>query len=126
MTILVKEGVNVNALMEDGATPFRVACQLGFPEILKSLMKAQGSDVNDFFSDGWNPLVLVSNFGFTEAVKVLVKAGAIVDTVCTTPAPDGKLSKFTAMCIACQKGHFKVNPKPQTLNPKPLTLSPEP
>ena len=127
VTTLVKEGVSVNAAMNDGATAFQFACQLGVPAILTSLVKAQGFDVNDVvFSSGSTPLLVVSSFGFTEAVRVLVKAGAEPDTVCVNAAPDGSLSKFTAMFVACQRGHFKVNPQPLTLNPNRWTPNPKP
>ena len=119
VTMLVKDGVNVNAPMEGGATAFQRACQLGFPEILKSLMKAQGLDVNNFFSDGSTPLMVASSLGFTEAVRVLGKAGAEPNTVVVKAESDGTLTKHTAMLAACGRGHFKVNHQTQTLNPKP-------
>ena len=100
---LIEVGVDVNAPRCDGLTACRLACQLGFPEVVRELSKAEGFDADVSWEDGATPLLLVAQFGHSEAVKVLLREGATSDKA--------GMAGITPIMLASQRGQWEVNPK---------------
>jgi ankyrin repeat protein len=76
---LLREGADVKATNEYGASAMQLAAETGNTPILKLLLRA-GADVDSVNEDGQTALMAVARTGNVEAAKLLISHGAKVDT----------------------------------------------
>ena len=62
-------------MLQDGGTPFLVACQCNHIEAAKHLL-IRGADVNSRMADGASAVFLVSQNGHDNILQFLLKSGA--------------------------------------------------
>ncbi len=99
---LIKAGVDVNAVNNDGLTALWVAARNGHTETVEALIRA-GADVNAVNAvnnDGLTALWLAARNGHTKIVEALIKAGVDVNAVNN----DGN----TALTLAAMNGHTET------------------
>lgn len=81
VSILIKEGADINALTEAGSTPLILACHTISQSLdcLKLLLQA-GANINVPNHAGWHPLHAACNCDrFIEGVKLIIEAGADIN-----------------------------------------------
>ena len=77
---LIKQGANVNAKNDYGATPMSEAAVTGNAALLEALLEA-GADAESPNADGQTALMVVARTGSVEAARVLIAHGAKVNAV---------------------------------------------
>ena len=77
---LIRQGANVNAKNDYGATPMSEAAVTGNAALLEALLKA-GADAESPNADGQTALMVVARTGSVEAARVLITHGAKVNAV---------------------------------------------
>ena len=75
VTRLIKAGVSVNEVDEDGWTSLHFAAEKGHTETTLALIE-KGADINAIAKNGWTPLHLAAMRGHIETVNGLIKSGA--------------------------------------------------
>ncbi len=77
-TFLKKDGINVNAVDEQGMAPIHYACSKGYRDIVKLLLEKE-ADVSMVSNRSVTPLHMAVSSGNKEIIKMLVDAGADVN-----------------------------------------------
>ena len=72
LSLLGKEGGDVNQAENDGITPLFVASQKGHAEVVSLLLSKEGVDVNQAVNNGDTPLFMASENGHAEVVSLLL------------------------------------------------------
>lgn len=75
---LLKEGADVNAKTDTGATALMWACFFGKLDVVKVLL-ANGADVNAKDGRGWTALMTSAEQGYPEVMELLIAKGADVN-----------------------------------------------
>jgi len=86
-----------------GSTPFSIACQKGYIEIVKILLNDQRVDITKATNSGWTPFHSVCNNGHIEIVKLLLNDKRIADI---NKATDD--NGWTPFNCACCNGHIDI------------------
>jgi len=97
---LIKSGIDINRIDQEGFTPLMMATSENQAEIVSYLLK-NGADVN-LVSGGWTALIEAADQGSLESMKLLIDAGAEVNyyagmsspTAITMAASEGKLESL--------------------------------
>jgi len=100
ITEVIKEGVNINALDEEGRTALMYASFNGFTDILELLIK-NGAEVDIADYSGRTALLFASSGPFPETVKLLLDHKA-------DPNVADNVERFTALMYAAAEGHMDV------------------
>ena len=75
---LISDGVDVNAMSENGMTPLHWAARFGHKEVVELLI-AKGADVNAMSKYSGTPLCLAAQGGHKTVAEVLIAKGADVE-----------------------------------------------
>jgi hypothetical protein len=79
---LITDGVNPNAVNDDGKTALHLACIVGGPDILDmSILIDAGANMDATDSYDRTPMHIAALFGRTPSIMGLVNAGANVDAI---------------------------------------------
>ena len=73
MAFLKKDGINVNAVDEQGLAPIHYACGKGYRDIVKMLLE-KDADVNQISNTSVTPLHMAVKSGNKEIIKLLTDA----------------------------------------------------
>lgn len=92
-TFLKKEGINVNAVDEQGFAPIHYVCKKGYRDIVK-LLVAKDADVNIISNQSITPLHMAATSGNKEIIRILADAGADIDAT----DREGKTALVYAVC----------------------------
>ena len=77
---LIKAGVDINAVDNNGRTALMWVSEYGYKEIVNSLIKA-GAHINAVTNFGYTALMKASCNGYNEVVNNLIKGGANINAV---------------------------------------------
>lgn len=75
---LLKQGADVNAKTDSGATALMWACFFGKVEVAEVLL-SNGADVNARDDKGWTALMAAAEQGYPEVLELLIAKGADVN-----------------------------------------------
>ena len=78
--LLSLKGIDPNKPMDDGSTPFNLACQNGHKEVVSLLLADPRIDPNKPDNDQRTPLWMASQDGHLEVVQHLLASGREIDT----------------------------------------------
>lgn len=81
-------------MLQDGGTPFLVACQCNHIEAAKHLL-IRGADVNSRMADGASAVFLVSQNGHDNILQFLLKSGANAHAL-------RNVSRFESVSVFCK------------------------
>lgn len=98
-TDLIRQGVDLRARTESGATALHAAAAYGYPEIAQMLLDA-GADSGERGPNGNTPLLFAAQEGHVEVVRALLQSGA-------DPAVANDVGS-TAAGLAMGLGHREV------------------
>ena len=90
--------VIVNKCHDNGSTPFYIACQNGYHEIVEILLK-NNANINMKYIERFTPLYVACRNGHLNVVKQLILHGADLNAQDET---DGS----TPLYVASQRGHY--------------------
>jgi hypothetical protein len=96
---LIAMGASVNAVNNDGWSPFAIACAKGHLKVARLLHEA-GADIHAQNGEGERPLHNTADMGQLRVVKWLLSIGAVVDAT--------NHSGWQPLHFACASGHLDV------------------
>ena len=103
--ILLKRGINLNAVMTNGQTPFHRACFRGRFEVVKLFLKyAEASNLNARDNNGWTGFDLACKKDNADIVKLLLQNASKLGIEVNTKDTNG----VTRLHHACNSGHTAI------------------
>ena len=97
--LLENEGVALDHVNENDATPLMIACEMGHEKVVVKLL-AEGAEIDKADTDGWTPLMFACYKNHATVVAKLLANGAEINATDT----DG----WTPLMMACRNGHEEM------------------
>jgi ankyrin repeat protein len=105
MDAALKNGANVNAVVEGTGTPLAIMCGCGVDGV--RLLLDRGADPNVADGEGMTPLLAAVMFDRRDMVRLLISKGANVNVAAHVTTNKGS-GTFTALSVAKERGYNEL------------------
>ena len=105
MEAALKDGANINAVVEGTGTPLAIMCGCNIDAV--RLLLDRGADPNVADGEGLTPLLAAALFDRRDMVRLLISKGANVNASARVTTKKGS-GTFTALAVARENGYTEL------------------